>query len=403
MDVRIFPSSAHGTVTAPPSKSMAHRLLIAACLSDKQTTVEHIELSEDIAATVDCLRALGAEIRIVADKAEILHGIDLSAIAEGTVLPCRESGSTLRFLLPIALLSDKLIRFTASGRLPQRPLEVYRRICVEQNLYFEQFSDGVGVRGPLRAGSFSLPGDVSSQYITGLLFALPLLDGDSRISLETSLQSASYVDMTLAVLSASGIEVSVQGDREYVVSGMQSYRLPDCRTEGDYSNAAFLAALACMGHPVTVNGLRENSIQGDRAYCEYFSQLETGVPTLDMRDCPDLAPIVMTVAAIKNGATLCGTGRLKLKESDRGAVMAEELAKCGADVHVYEDEIVINRTSLHAPAVALCGHNDHRVVMSLAVLLTKLGGVITGAEAVAKSYPRFFDDLESLGINLELY
>lgn len=400
MNLTIRPSQASGSVTAPPSKSMAHRQLIAAALGASPRRVENLEWSEDILATLDCLRALGASIAREGSSVTI-GGLDPFAQGEPLTLPCRESASTLRFLLPLALLSGREVSFTGSERLLQRPLEPYERICAQQALYYDRQRDRVTVRGPLKPGDFELPGDLSSQFVTGLLFALPFLEAPSRVSLTPPVESRSYIQMTLAVLRDFGIRVVSVGEERFHIPAKQKYRPHPVKVEGDWSNAAFLEALNCLGGRIQIKGLNELSPQGDKAYREHFRTLRKKKPVIDISDCPDLGPVLMALAAAYGGAVLEGTERLKLKESDRGAAMAQELAKMGIQSFVDEHRIWVAEGSLHAPTEPLDSHNDHRIAMSLAVLLTLVGGELQGAEAVRKSWPGFFDVLRSLGILLE--
>lgn len=400
MRVKIQKSKACGSLSAPPSKSMAHRLLLAAAFSDGVSTVHGISDCEDVAATLDCLRALGISASVT-DGTAIVRGKPPLSLPSGCVLPCRESGSTLRFLIPTAMLSDVDVTFTGAPSLLSRPLTVYERLAEERGLYFSRSDGSLRLRGPLRAGEISVVGNISSQFISGLLFALPLLPEDSRLHITTAIESRSYIELTLQALAMFGIEVLWEDERTLFIKGGQSYRACEVWVEGDYSGAAFPDALNLFGSQVTVCGLAENTTQGDSVYRRYFPMLAAGVPTLHIGDCPDLGPILFAVAAAKNGGVFGGTRRLKIKESDRAAAMAEELKKFGTSVSVYEDTVVVYPTDFHAPSVPLCGHNDHRIVMALSVLLTLTGGCIDGAEAVKKSYPAFFKELSRLGIRLE--
>ena len=394
---RVYPSQARGTVSAPPSKSAAHRLLIGAALARGESEVACLALSRDIEATAAGLAALGAGIKLQNGVAAVT-GIDFTGPAPAHILPCGESGSTLRFLLPLCLLREEETTLTGTERLFARGLSVYEAICRDRDILFRQERDRVTVRGRLTPGIYRLPGNVSSQFITGLLYALPLLSGDSEIHLTTGLQSAPYLDMTLSALSAFGVGVTRPAPDRFLIPGGQRFSPRSVTVEGDWSNAAFLLALNGLGGELTVTGLDENSPQGDKVCRGYLEAIRNGAPTLDVSDCPDLAPVLMACAALHHGAVLTGTARLKIKESDRGAVMAEELRKCGAQVTVEEDEITVAPGALHAPAAALCGHNDHRVVMALTVLLSVLGGEVTDAGAVAKSWPDFFETLDSIGV-----
>ncbi len=399
MNVKIEKSLLKGEITAPPSKSMAHRLLICAGLSEGESIIDNIALSEDILATLDCLKELGAEIEL-REGAVRIKGVSPSDITESKIFPARESGSTLRFFIPIALLSECEHSFTGYGRLMERPMEVYERLCEENNLLFSHTDGIITVKGRLLSGDYTVRGDVSSQFISGLLFALPLCDGDSRIHLTGKTESRSYIDMTLSAMKDFGVNAQWEDSNTLYIKGSQKYCGGRFTVEADCSNAAFLDAFNYLGSDVRVTGVKENTLQGDRVYREYFESLYEGTPTLDVSDCPDLAPILMTLACTLNGATLTGTARLKIKESDRGTVMKEELSKFGADVEVYENEIIIKKSPLHKSEMLLCGHNDHRVVMSLSVLSSLFGGEIEDAEAVRKSYPDFFVRLSEIGLEV---
>ena len=470
MRVIIKPSTPHGNVCAPPSKSMAHRMLICAGLAHKSepSLIFGLEDSQDILATIDCLNVLGAGINRQNDCAAI-YGIDSSAVRENNVLPCRECGSTLRFFVPLCLLQDKPLTLTGSPTLMSRPMDVYRAICQQQGLLFSQDEQGIHVQGPLRAGTFTIPGNISSQFISGLLFALPLLDANSTINVVPPVESRPYINMTIEALSLFGVRVNCENGTTLHIPGNQRYQNITAHVEGDYSNAAFLEALNYVGKQraegigaapatlavhtasstvtatrattaveataaaarvtttspataaaaratvaaannpapaatpaVRVTGLRADSLQGDRAYQELFPALAAGAPTISLADCPDLGPILMAVAAANNGATFTNCKRLAIKESNRGQAMAQELAKFGAAVTVSDDRdnIVVQAGALRAPSLPLDGHNDHRIVMALATLACAVGGTITGAQAVDKSFPDYFERLTQLGVDL---
>lgn len=392
------PSLAHGCIDAPPSKSMAHRLLISAALARGVSVLSGVSLCEDVLATVDCLSALGVSVRRVGDTVTVTGGTlrtDASA-----VLPCRESGSTMRFFLPIALLSEHRITLEGAPSLMRRPMEVYRSLCEEQGLLYLADGSGITVKGPLCAGEYTLPGNVSSQFISGMLFALTQTRGGSVLRILPPVESRSYIDLTVSALRSFGAKVAWEDERTLTVDGDVAMEARDATVEGDYSNAAFLEAFNLFGGSVTVRGLDEASGQGDRVYRECFSRLLEKDACISLENCPDLAPILFSVAAAKNGARFTDTARLRIKESDRAAVMAEELSKLGAQVTVMENEVQVMGSKLHPPREPICAHNDHRIVMSMSVLLSFLGGEIEGAEAVAKSYPDFFDRISSLGIDV---
>ena len=402
MIAEIKKSYLSGEAYVPASKSMAHRLLICAGLSNGTSIIKKVTFSEDILATLDCLSVMGAEYEINENTVKI-KGVG-NIIQDGEKeFDCRESGSTLRFFIPLLLLSDKNQTFRGKGRLMERPQSVYEDICKEKGLRFDFADNKITVCGKLTGGHYYVRGDISSQFITGLLFALSKCENDSFIHITTPLESRSYLDMTFYALSLFSVSCSFIDENTICVKGNQDYISRDITVEGDYSASAFLEALNHLGGKIIINGLNEKSFQGDRVYKDYFKLLSDSSPTLDVSDCPDLAPILMTLAAAKNGAVLTGTKRLKIKESDRGAVMASELSKFGANIEVYENEIVIRPSELYKPTDILYGHNDHRVVMSLAVLSTVYGGRITDAEAVRKSYPGFFETLSALGTEVLLY
>ncbi len=398
MNVKIEKSTARGGVNAPPSKSFAHRLIICAALAGG-SRVRGLEESEDILATLDCVAScFGAKYE--KQGADVVFGeSDAYGEARGALM-CRESGSTMRFFIPLCLVKNTECKLYGAGKLLSRPMSVYENICREQGLTFAHEGDHIRVCGPMRAGRFTVPGNISSQFISGLMFALPLLAGDSEICIVPPLDSKPYIDITMEALAAFGIKAVWKDEYTISIAGGQKYTPADETVEGDYSNAAFLSAFNLFGGEVDVSGLKEGSVQGDKAYIAHFKLLAEGTPIIDISDCPDLAPILMSVAAVKNGVHLTGTARLKIKESDRGAVMAAELAKFGVPVTVYENDILVHGGHLRAPSEPLFGHNDHRVVMSMAVLASLTGGEIAGAEACKKSYPAFFDVIKKLGIEV---
>lgn len=399
MNIHIRAGKACGTVAAPPSKSMAHRLLICAGLSDGVSHIRDVDFNEDILATIDCLRALGATLETDGNTVTVC-GISPRTATPKNPLHCRESGSTLRFFLPLALLGTKETVFTGSEKLLSRPLDVYEALCRERALNFTQTAQAVTVKGTVQHGEFSVAGNISSQFISGLLFALPLLDGDSVIRITSPVESRSYINLTLQALHAFGIRADWQDEKTLKIDGNQRYTPTDMTVEGDYSGAAFLAALDTLGGDVTVTGLDPDSLQGDRVYAKHFETLLAGTPVVHIADCPDLGPVLFAVAAANNGGVFTGTRRLKIKESDRAAAMAEELAAFGTAVTVQEDTVVVFPADFHKPAVPLNGHNDHRIVMALSLLLTLTGGEIQGAEAVRKSFPDFFAKLKTLGVQV---
>lgn len=415
MRVEIKPSALHGTITAPPSKSMAHRLLICAGLSEGESVVRRLAFSQDVKATIDCLRALGAEIRLDGDTAYV-KGTDVrKKIGKTAVLNCNECGSTLRFFTPLCMLSGEERVLRGSPYLMTRPMDVYEKIARDQGIRFEKAEDHLTVEGKLKSGVCEVAGNISSQFISGLLFTLPLLDGDSEIRILPPVESKPYIDMTVAALRQFGIEVepSLRGARQecratrqsqpinYLIKGNQRYCPADVTVEGDYSNAAFFEALNYAGSSVKIDGLRENTLQGDSAYKILFENIKNGIDPINIVDCPDLGPVLFAVAALCCGARFTGTRRLRIKESDRADAMRQELQKLGIDVETGENEVIVHGGTLRQPTEVLSAHGDHRIVMALSVLLTVTGGVIDGAQAVNKSFPDFFEKLQSLGSEVQ--
>ncbi|MCM1392764.1 MAG: 3-phosphoshikimate 1-carboxyvinyltransferase, partial [Ruminococcus sp.] len=393
-------SVAKGTTYAPTSKSVAHRLMICAALADGESEIRAVTFSQDILATLDCIKNMGAEVEVSGSTVRI-KGLASPLMNESKHFFCRESGSTLRFFVPILLLSETQQTFSGAGRLMQRPMQVYEDICREKGLVFES-GETLKIKGALTSGAFCVKGNISSQFITGLLFALAVADGDSRINIVPPIESRSYINMTIDAMNTFGVKVEWENDCTLLIKGNQKYLPQSLNVEGDYSGSAFLDAFNLLGGDVCVEGMNEKSLQGDMIYRKYFALIESETPTLDVSDCPDLAPILMTLAAARNGAKLIGTKRLKIKESDRGVVMAQELSKFGAEIDVGENEITVHDVKLHTPIELLHGHNDHRIVMSLAVLASVFGGEIDDAQAAAKSFPDFFEKIKNLGVEVEI-
>lgn len=401
MIARIRPSKICGSVVAPPSKSMAHRYIICASLAKGKSRISNIAYSEDIKATLDCVCALGAKVDFGEDFVDII-GFDPKESIAKIPLNVRESGSTLRFLIPVALISGNRTEFLGKERLFARPLGVYEKIAADYGFEFEKKSSGLTVRGKLRNATFNISENKSSQFISGLLFALPLLNGDSEIVLAEYPESKSYIDMTLAATEIFGVRSAFNGERTYHVAGNQRYVPHNVTVEGDCSNAAFFEALNYFGGNVEVAGMSPNVIQGDAIYAEYFEKIKKGNAELDVSDCPDLAPILLTLLAEYGGGKLVGTRRLKFKESDRGTVMKRELAKFGAVINCFENEITVENVKLHSPKEPINSNSDHRVVMATAALATKYGGTILGCDDCSKSMPNFFEKLGSLGADIEI-
>ncbi len=397
MKVKIKPGVARGRLSAPPSKSYAHRLLLGAALARGSSVISGINLNEDLRATLDCLTALGVSYQISGDQIRVAgNGGQTQAQA---VYPCRESGSTLRFFLPLALRQGQAACFTGSQRLLSRGVGLYEQLWPD--LLWQKEADFIKVQGRLQAGEYQLPGDVSSQFVSGLLFALPLLEGDSQIKVLPPVESRPYIDLSLEVLKLFGLEIHEPKKNTFYVKGGQAYHSLNQRVEGDWSNAAFWYALNTLGGKVQITGLNPDSLQGDRACLLMLQQLQKPGAVLDLADCPDLGPVLLAVAAAQHGGKFFGTRRLRIKESDRAAAMAEELAKFGVQVEVEGNSVRVASGGIQPPRQILYGHKDHRIVMALAILASLVGGEIAGAEAVSKSYPEFFAILGQLGVKIE--
>ena len=400
MKARFISGRLQGNIEAPPSKSMAHRYLIGAALSKNVCQMSGFDFSEDILASIDCLKALGAEIHTNHDIVSIDPQYFMKKL-NSPVLECRESGSTLRFFIPLALCLGKEVMLRGSNRLFERPLDIYEELCGENGFLFKKDANSVTLCGKLTSGSYKIRGDISSQFITGLIFALVYLGEDSEIEIIPPFESRSYVNLTISALKSFGANVEFTDEYHIAIrkSMMNSFA---GKVEGDYSNAAFLDAFNYIGSEVQVHNLNSESLQGDRVYKSYFEKISEGVPTLDISDCPDLGPVLFALAALKNGAKFTGTDRLKVKESDRGSAMHEELKKLGGGLIFGENEIIVPKQELKDMGIMLNGHNDHRIVMAMSLVLSKTGGMLDGVEAVRKSYPGFFNDIKLLGAKVEI-
>jgi len=411
---RLAPGARCGCVRIPASKSQAHRLLICAALGERETRLVCDGISRDIAATIDCLNALGAQIDVHAGGEILVRPI--REVPEGErVLRCGESGSTLRFLLPLAGALGAQAAFHMEGRLPERPLAPLDAELAAHGMTIRREGALLYAGGALRPGAYRLPGNVSSQFVSGLLMALPLLEGESRLELSGTLESAAYVAMTEQALALSGIRVEKSG-QSFIIPGPQRAALPELvRVEGDYSNAAFflcIGALSPLG--MKVMGLPGRSAQGDRAVLEllrgFGAELlwddgavlirrgELKGCVIDASPIPDLIPVLSVVAAVSEGETrIVNAARLRLKESDRLSSTTQMLRALGADVTELEDGLLIRgRESLSGGTVDACG--DHRIAMSAAVAACAASEAVTvqGAECVEKSYPRFWEDFDQL-------
>ena len=399
MTVTFKPSKANGTVYAPPSKSIAHRALICGALTE-ESTINNIDFSDDINATLDCLKKLGTSVKINGNSVT-LGGLSLTKIKDNTELFCGESASTLRFLIPLCMACGKRINFKGEKGLFSRPLETYENIAKQNNIEFIKTENSLTVCGNLKSSNYTLSGNISSQFISGFLFLLPFLKSGTKISVNDGIQSAPYVNLTIDVLSAFGVKISRTGDA-FTLCENSKYTSAKYTVEGDYSSAAFLDAFNCVGGNVTVLGLNRESRQGDKVYKEIFQNLQNGEKNFDLSNAIDLAPILFAVSAVFGGAVFSGTGRLIYKESDRAKAMCEELQKFGILSEIGENSVTVKSGELSKPETAVFCHNDHRIAMALSVLLSVTGGCLKGAQCVSKSYPDFFKVISQLGIDIEI-
>lgn len=396
MDITITPRRLQGEITAIPSKSIAHRMLICAAFSKEPTDMVCPETNQDIEATAGCLRAIGAEILRTKNG---YHINPVQTIPQNAVLNCRESGSTLRFLLPIAGALGIDTIFKMEGRLPQRPLsplweEMERMGCKLQFISENELQ----CSGKLRPGEYYIDGNVSSQFISGLLFATALMDGDSQIHIVGKLESAPYVSMTQKVMEQFGINTD-----GFVIKGRQKLHSPgDVTVEGDWSNAAFFLASQALGNAVNINGLSRDSMQGDRVIAQLLPALEQNI-SISTSNIPDLIPILAVVAAAKHGAVFTDIQRLRLKESDRVESVVSMINALGGRAEQTESTLSVYGTGLNGGTVD--SKNDHRIAMSAAIAATVCTKPVTilGADCVKKSYPSFWEEYKKLGGQYEQY
>ena len=420
MQITIQPDrNIDGVIMAPPSKSMAHRAVLCAALAEGTSHIRNLEFSKDIAATLAAAGQLCARVTTGGNDA-VVEGLGRFLPVEAPV-DCCESGSTLRFLIPLASLTGQEVTFVGRGRLMERPQSVYEALYREQGLRFAQRPSGLTVEGALSSGDYTLAGNVSSQFISGLLFALPLLAGDSTLHLIPPVESRSYIEMTRAAQAAFGVTSHWLDDTTLCIPGGQQYHPRDYIVEGDYSQAAFLAVLGAVKGGITLTGLAAETLQGDAVILDIlrrcgakFTRTEAGLVfeqaalhgvDIDLADCPDLGPVLMVLGLLCEGTTVIRNAeRLRIKESDRIAAMEAELRACGGVLSSEGGTITVQgcKPRLHAPEAPLSGHNDHRVVMSLTVLAlaADIPLAINEAEAVQKSWPHFFDALKPLGVEV---
>ena len=422
-ELKIYPSNLKGEVKIPPSKSMAHRAIICAALSDGLCIIENIDYSDDIIATIDAMNSLGAKIVKHKDYIEVIgaYGSDEKP-QETRIIDCNESGSTLRFLVPISLLFKGSSKFIGRGNLGKRPLTTYYNIFERQGIEYsyEEGNLNLVINGELNPGTFEVEGNVSSQFITGLLFTLPLLKEDSKIIITTEMESKGYIDLTLKAMSDFGVEIINNNYREFIIKGNQKYKARNYRVEGDYSQAAFFLCADSLGNDVLCKDLDLNSLQGDKEVIDILERMnvifnandigvkgttngELASTVIDGSQCPDIIPVLTSVAALTKGTTeIINAGRLRIKECDRLAAVTSELNKLGAKIIEKEDGLVVTGVEKLQGGVEVWSHKDHRIAMTLAIASTRCEEpiVIKDYECIAKSYPNFFEDFKALGGNV---
>lgn len=426
--IRVIPSKLKGKVLVPSSKSMGHREIICSGLAEGTSIVDNISMSKDIEATCRCLKALGVKIESVASSFASRTALKITGtgkiFANSSAVDCGESGSTLRFFIPLGAMLGETFTFLGHGKLVSRPLQAYYDIFTEQAIDYtnEAGQLPLTVNGHLQAGTYRLPGNVSSQFISGLLFALPLLEGDSIIELTSSLESSSYVGMTLSCLAKYGIKIINENHQRYFIPGSQRYQAHNSNIEGDWSQAAFWAVGGALGKGVICEGVDFDVLQGDRVIVDIMKSMgamlhkedsslciesgKTQGTTIDAADCPDIIPVLTVLASVSSGRTeIINAGRLRIKECDRLAAISRELNKLGAAVTELPEGLIIEGKPEGLKGGAdVDAWNDHRIAMSLAIAAQCCSEpiVLTGAGSVSKSYPEFWQDYQSVGGKIEV-
>ncbi|MPQ44590.1 3-phosphoshikimate 1-carboxyvinyltransferase [Clostridium tarantellae] len=414
--IKITPKKLKGEVNIPPSKSMAHRAIICASLSRGTSIIDNVDFSEDMIATINAMKALGADIKIEENKL-IINGENTFSL-KNIVIDCNESGSTLRFLVPLSISRKNKINFIGKGNLGKRPLNTYYNILNEKGIKYSYKKNilDFNIDGELKGGEFKVEGNISSQFISGLLFALPLLKEDSKIIITTNLESKGYIDLTLSMIEKFGIKVENKNleYKEFIIKGNQQYKPFNYRVEGDYSQAAFYLCADALGNDIVCKDLNLNSLQGDKECIDILKRMggvveehkgikiiakNTEGTIIDASQCPDVIPVLTVVAALSTGETKIINGeRLRIKECDRLNAICIELNKLGANIKELKDGLIINGVkSLNGANIS--SHNDHRIAMSIAIASTLCKGDITleNPECVKKSYPSFWEDFKSIG------
>ena len=428
MKIKIKPSVLNGTIEIPPSKSYSHRAVIAAALAEnsRKSKIDNLKFSVDIITTTDIMENWGAKIKRFESALEII-GNDGKVVPKDKYVQCNESGSTIRFLIPIGITDENELIFDGKGKLVDRPLDSYYRIFDKQGIFYKNENGKLPltVNGKLKAGNYEIDGNISSQFITGLLYALPLLDGDSKLTINKNLESKGYIDLTLEILKLAGIEIMNNDYKSFDIRGNQIYKPFDYTVEGDYSQVAFWIVAGIISansnNEVKCLHVNKNSLQGDREIIEIVERMGANIEifddyvlvrpsktkgtVIDISQCPDIGPILTVLAALSQGETRIINGeRLRIKESDRITSIKTELNKLGANVVEEGDSLIIQGVEEFKGGVTVNAWNDHRIAMSLAIASTRCEKeiILEEAESVKKSYPHFWDDFVKMGGEIEV-
>ena len=430
MKIKIKPSTLNGTIKIPPSKSYSHRAVIAAALAEnrdnQKSRIDNLKFSVDITTTTDIMENWGAKINREESSLEIV-GNSGKVVPRDKYVQCNESGSTIRFLIPIGITNENELIFDGKGKLVDRPLDSYYRIFDEQEIFYKNENGKLPleVKGKLKAGNYEIDGNISSQFITGLLYALPLLDGDSKLIINKNLESKGYIDLTMEILKLAGIEIMNNDYKSFDIRGNQIYKPFDYTVEGDYSQVAFWIVAGIISanrdNEIKCLHVNKNSLQGDREIIEIVERMgakleifddylivkpsKTKGTVIDISQCPDIAPILTVLGALSEGETRIINGeRLRIKESDRITSIKTELNKLGANVNEEGDSLIIQGVERFNGGVTVNAWNDHRIAMSLAIASSRCEKeiVLEEAESVRKSYPHFWDDFVKMGGSIEI-
>lgn len=416
MKILITPAKLSGAVTVPPSKSQSHRAIIAAAMAKGKSVINNIILSDDVLATVEAMEKIGVKI-IHNHHQLIIHGVSRIVFSDDNFIDCNESGSTLRFLLPLLSLSRQKVVMTGQPSLFKRPMAIYEQLFKDRHLNFQQSDKSIIVDGALTAGVYRLPGNISSQFVSGLMFALPLLKENSVIEIDGELESKEYIDLTIDVLKQFGVAIHPENDK-YLIPGNQKYLPTNIHIEGDYSQMAFFSVAGLFGGEITCKNLNPSSLQPDRRVLDIIRQMNgffewkdsgylfhestTIGCTIDVSQSPDIAPILAILGALSQGTTIIdNAARLKYKESNRLNSTYETLRKMNVKVEMTESSLIIQGQPQIDGGI-FDAFNDHRIVMAIAIAAIKAKSPVTikNAEAINKSYPSFFQDYQALGGNI---